>query len=318
VVVLVNRNGLEDTMRCLSSLAGCEEPVLTVVVDNASTEPEAERLISSNENVVFLPLPTNVGFGRANNAGIRRALQRPECEFVFILNNDTVVEPDTIRVLEATLDDMPDVGIAAPRIVLLEDESLLWYGGGDMNWCKGSASLSGFMGAVDAPSARTGRDVSFASGCAMLVRRSVWEALGGFDPRLFMYEEDTELCLRVRGAGWRIRYVPDSIVRHRAQGSTRRTGERFLPRLHPDNEKLPFFLLQITKNRLLTMRRHARGFDALRFWACFPVYWVRKCLVYALHGRRDAIGAVLSGIQAFNSERQLPFVNELENTSDSQ
>lgn len=311
VVVLVNYNNRADTAACIRSLAATPRPPPLVVVDNGSRETGLEAALDGYPDGRILYAGENLGFGRGNNLGIRWALARTGCEYVFILNNDAGVEADTLERLERALAAHPGAGLAAPRIVMAEAPERLWYGGGEVDWLKGSARVPGHLGPADAPRALTAREVTFASGCAMLVRRAVFRTVGGFDPRYFMYEEDLELCLRVRAAGWALRYVPEALVRHRGQGSQRRPGEAFLPIRHPHNPRLAFYLHQIVRNRLLTMDRHARGRRAVAFWLAFPPYWALHCLRYLLHRRWDAVAAVGRGVRDYLDARRRPFVDEL-------
>ena len=306
VVIVVNYNNDQDTTQCVNSLQNSQKRPVVVAVDNASTIGDIEAAVGTYPDSKLIYSPTNLGFGRGNNLGIRWALSHTDCEFIFLLNNDAMVEPDTITKLETALDDHPEAGVASPRIVMAEEPDMLWYGGGEVAWRKGSARVPGYLGPADATLALSARNVSFASGCAMLVRRSVLQEAGGFDPRFFMYEEDLELCLRVQEMGWTIRYVPEALVLHKVQGTQRKRGEGFLPLQHPHNPQLPFLMRHITKNRLLTMTAHARGRDAVRFWTFFPAFWAAKCLQFALHGRWDAVYAVAKGVVEFWSNRGKP------------
>jgi GT2 family glycosyltransferase len=311
VVVLVNYNGDEDTRRCAESLASSQPIPGLVVVDNASTSGNVEEAVAGYPGVEVLHSPRNLGIGRGNNLGIRRALSRSDCEFVFVLNNDTKLEPDTIAKLERALKDHPEAGMATPRILLMERPGILWYGGGEIDWRRGSVRVPGYLGPANVGSAFSPRDVGFASGCAMLVRRTVFDQIGGFDPRYFIYEEDVELCLRVREAGWTIRYVPEALVYHKGQASGREKEEPFQPLTSPDNPRLAFNMFQVTKNRLLNMSSHARGAAGLQFLCFFPVFLLKKCAQFALHGRWDGVRAILKGIVAFLSDVRKPRVNEL-------
>lgn len=307
----MNYNGAADVARCADSLLKVEDTPPLVVVDNASTTDGLDVAVADYPDVEVIYSSTNLGFGRGNNLGLRWALTHTDCEFALLLNNDAMVEPDTISRLEATLDAHPRAGMAAPRIVLAERPDVLWYGGGEIDWRKGSPGVPGYLGPADARPALTGKDVTFASGCAMLIRRSVLETVGGFDPRLFMYQEDLELCLRVQRSGWTIRYAPEALVLHRAQGSNRKTGEAFTPILAPENPRLPFYAMHVTKGRLLSMYVHARGTNALRFAAGFPAFFLYKCLQFVRHRRWDGIRAMLAGARQFVAAARQPFVDEL-------
>lgn len=309
---MVNYNSAPDLALCARSLMESREIPSLFVVDNASKEGGLDEAVAGYPEVVVIRSPENLGFGRGNNLGLRRALAETGCEFFFLLNNDATVEPDAIEKLEATLDAFPEAGMAAARITLSEAPDVLWYGGGHVDWRKGSPAIPGYLGPADSGLALEAKNVPFASGCAVMVRRCALEETGGFDPRLFMYQEDLELCLRTQRAGWTIRYAPDALVRHKGQGSERKdAGESFVPILSPKNPRLPFYAFHVMKGRLLTMFLHARGMNAARFLAWFPQYVAYKCLQYARHGRRDGIRAMLSGAREFAAVARQPFVDEL-------
>lgn len=310
-VVVVNYNGAEDTRECAASLLVSNSPPRLIVVDNASSESGIEEAIAGYPDAELIHSSANLGFGRGNNVGIRRALSDPDCEFVFLLNNDTTVEPDTIEKLEAVLDGRPEAGMAAPRIVLAEDSDVLWYASGGVDWRKGVAKVPGYLGPADTKDSLSAKDVVFASGCAMMIRSSVLEEVGGFDPRFFMYEEDLELCLRVREKGWTIRYAPEALVRHKCQGSIRKKGDAFVDIDSALNPSYPFYLYHRTKNRLLTTAIHARGADAARFLLFYPAVLALTCARAARRGRWDAIRAVFAGLRDFIPEIRQPFVDEL-------
>lgn len=309
-VIIVNWNNHEDTTKCIDSLKQSKTPCKIIVVDNASDKNDVERL-NQVERITLIKNAENLGFGRGNNVGIRWALINTDCKFIFLLNNDATVKEDTISKLEVAMDAHHEAGVVTPRIVLSENPNMLWYGGGEVSWGKGGAKIPGYMGPADAKIALIEREVTFASGCAMLIRRPVLEKVGGFDPRFFMYEEDLELCLRICDAGWRIVYIPDALVLHKVQGSRRKNGIEFLPILHPCNPKLPFYFYQITKNKLLTFSRHAKGIRLLQFWFFFTIYWALKCIQFLMNKRWDAIFAMAKGIREFFSIYKHPFINEL-------
>jgi len=291
-VILVNYNGAADTAECLMSLLACPEAPFVVVVDNTPDDPELEGQISFYPLLKLIRAEENLGFGRGNNLGIDWALKHVRCEFIFVLNNDTTIRPDCIQRLEAAMDDHPEAGVIASRIVLSENPDVLWYGGGEVDWKRGGGKVPGFGGSSEDGEALRSRWVTFASGCAMFFRSEVLRTVGGFDERYFMYEEDVELSFRVQEAGWRIWYESSAVVEHRVHGSTR-IGEKFVPALSPTNPNLPFYAYHITKGRLLTMLRHARGMRRWVFGCCFPAFMAIKTGQWVLHGRWDALRALV-------------------------
>ncbi|MEA1933606.1 MAG: glycosyltransferase family 2 protein [Thermodesulfobacteriota bacterium] len=315
-VVTVNYNSEKDTAVCMASLAQTDFPPLVALVDNGSKDQSIENLLPDYPWLKIIKSKTNLGFGRGNNLGIRWLLRNTNCEFIFLLNNDATVKPDTLRLLEDAMDSVNKAGMVAPRILLMENPDKLWYGGGSINWYRGTASVPGIPGPADSKTALSSRAVSFASGCAMLIRRTVLEQIGGFDPRLFMYEEDLEFCLRVNKAGRLIQYVPEAIVLHKLHGSHpyRKQKEKMIPARNPDNPDLAFFLNNMIRNRLLNMYVHARGLHALQFCVGFPIFFILDCIRYMTAHRIDAVRAMLRGIADFFKLRRLNYTNELEDS----
>lgn len=298
MVILVNYKGAKDTGACLRSLYASDVVPRVVVVDNTPNDHALDSVMANYPDVHLICAPENLGFGGGNNLGIDWALTQTDCEFIFILNNDATVEPDTITKLEATLDKHLEAGMVTPRIVFKNKPEVLWCGGGEVSWLRGAAVVPGYLGASDTPLAMQAREVSFASGCAMLIRRNLMGQLGGFDERFFMYEEDVELCLRTQELGWKIRYEPAALVRHVVQASSR--GEQgFVDRLSPLNHNLPFYTYHSVCNRLINMRLHAKGLNRLIFIVGFSLLLLKKSLHFVLHRRWDGIAAMFRGWRSY-------------------
>ena len=293
--ILVNYNNHDDTLKCLGSITEAGYGRNVIVVDNKSTVPGTDEIKKIYPDTVVIKNEENVGFGRANNIGIDWALKNTECEYIFILNNDTSINKTTIPLLQKAFAGNKKIAIAVPKIVMMDDPELLWYGGGEIDWKKCSAKVPGYLGVATGKLACTSRFVTFASGCAMLIRRKVIEDIGGFDQRFFMYLEDLELCLRIVKNGLRILYVPDAVVYHKGQGS-QRGKQKFYPIDHAKNPKLPFYVYHLTKNRLLTIRQHASGMNAMKFWSFFPFFMMIRSMQYLIHGRLEAVDAIRKGL----------------------
>jgi GT2 family glycosyltransferase len=300
-IILVNYNNHNDTIQCLSAISSAGYSKNVVVVDNNSTVIGVDDIKIQFPDTILIKNHKNIGFGRANNIGIQWALDKTECEYVFILNNDTIINKNTVPALENALKNNHSIGIAASKIVMMEDPDTLWYGGGEIDWKKCSATIPGYLKSSNSEKANTQRIVTFASGCAILIKRHVLKKLGGFDQRFFMYVEDVELCIRIVKNGFNILYVPESIVYHKGQGS-QGNKKKFYPLEHPKNPNLSFFSYHLTKNRLLTIKQHASRSEALQFWAFYPVFLIVKCLQYLFYKRIDAIKAIaIGGVEAFFS-----------------
>lgn len=223
--IILNWNRREDTAACIASLYETGYPHLSiVVVDQASTDGTVEAITAAFPRVEIVHSGGNLGFSRGVNLGIRHVLSAG-AENVLLLNNDTIAHPAMLERLTAQLG--PCTGIVAPVIFYADAPHRIWSAGGGMGPIL--FEITGNHGREeDLPSGPVDRD--FVTGCAMLVPRRLFEDVGLFDERFFMYYEDMDYCLRVRGAGYRIVLAPDAILWHRvsqSSGGANSPGERY-------------------------------------------------------------------------------------------
>ncbi|MEO0560118.1 MAG: glycosyltransferase family 2 protein [Bacteroidota bacterium] len=214
-VIIVTWNGLELLKRFLPSVLATAYPNLEIVIaDNASTDGTAEWLAANHPGVVVARHPENWLFARGNNAALASATG----ELLCFLNNDVEVPPDWLHPLVAALDD-PGVVAVQPKLRQLDDRSMFEYAG----------ASGGFLDATGVPFTRgrlfftleedqgqydDARDVFWATGTALLIRRAAFEASGGFAEAFGMHMEEIDLCWRLQRAGGRIRVEPASTVYH--------------------------------------------------------------------------------------------------------
>jgi GT2 family glycosyltransferase len=231
------RSHLLDTLRELFAQAG--EPIEAVVVDNASRDGSAEAVQKDFPQVALISMDENVGFGRANNAG----LDRCRGEFILLLNPDVLVQPGCVRGLADFMSEHPDAGAAGPRIERPD-------GGLDLaarrSFPSPSTAFYRFSGLsrLFPRSPRFNRynlgnrpadelqEIDSGSAACLMVRRSAIDKVGFFDPDYFMYGEDLDLCFRLKAAGWKIFYVPSARALHLKGSSTRQATGRMLFEFH--------------------------------------------------------------------------------------
>jgi len=312
-VILVNYNNTEDTAECIRSI---NESVgikpFIIIVDNASKDKtKVLQLKRKFSNVHIIMNQENVGFGRANNVGIRWALNNIDFNYLLLLNNDTVVKNDSITILKSTMNLNLNYGIVTPKIVFLDKPQICWYGGGKIDWKFGRGVAQGLFKSADSQIASLPRNVSFASGCAMFIKRNVFESIGGFDSRYFMYNEDVEFCIRTKENGYIIRYEPNALVYHKVQGSMREKNAGFISGWSPKNPNLCFYLETGVHNILLNMNTHAHGYNKLLFYSFFPILITKKIITFLFYGKLNAIISIYSAIKKYKKSKAQGFVNEL-------
>ncbi len=209
-VVIVSFNARSDLERCLESLRAAPPQASheVLVVDNNSTDRSAESA-RRVPGVRVIQQATNVGFARANNAGIRASTGTA----LLLLNSDTIVPPGAIDRLLAALDAEPDVAIVGPRLVDGSGHAELSFGRmiGPLNeWRQKRAARRANVESLT----RQRRYPDWVSGACLLVRRSDAEAVGLLDERYFMYAEDVDFCAAVRARGRRVLFMPDVEIVH--------------------------------------------------------------------------------------------------------
>ncbi len=208
-IIIVNYNGARWLPRCLAAVSaqdGVDSPEI-ILVDNASSDGSVALVRGQFPQVRVVALEDNVGFAAANNRGVRAA--HGEC--LAFLNNDTEPGRNWLAALRRGLEQHPWAAMAASRIVLMDDPERLDSAGDGLTRA-GGAFKHGHGQPVSA--ALEPREVFGVCGAACLVRREVFEAVGGFDEGFFLVHEDVDFSYRAQLLGYRCVYVPDAVVKH--------------------------------------------------------------------------------------------------------
>ncbi|MGC9358694.1 MAG: glycosyltransferase family 2 protein [Anaerolineae bacterium] len=220
VTIVLNWNRREDTLECLRSLEHLTYPKYgVIVVDNGSTDGSVEAVQEAFPSVQLLTNAENLGFAGGNNVGIRHALDG-EADYVFLLNNDTVVDAALLDEVVATAETDPQIGLVGPKIYYYDQPDRLWYAGAREQWLRRIPATVG-LDELDQGRYDQVRETAFIYGTAMLIRRQVLEDIGLFDERFFAYHEDADFCMRARQAGYRCVYNPRGVIWHKVSAATR-------------------------------------------------------------------------------------------------
>lgn len=237
-VVIVNFNGGKDTVECITSLKKLhtkEFETKILIVDNNSHDDSVVRIRKEFPDVSIVENKANLGFTGGVNIGIANALQHG-ADYILLLNNDTLVDKDMLVQLMLQAEENPQNGIISPKIYFAKGSEyhkdrytekdygkVIWYAGGKMDW----QNIIGYhvgVDEVDKGQYDTVKSIDFASGCCMLIKKSVFEVVGVFDQRYFLYYEDSDFSERAKRKKFKILYVPKAIMWHKNAGSAGGSG----------------------------------------------------------------------------------------------
>lgn len=243
IIIVLNWNGLADTLECLESLARLDYPDYeVVVVDNGSTDGSVKTIRAHFPAVGILENGENLGYAEGNNVGIRFALSRG-AEYIFVLNNDTLVDSQALSGLVDVAIAHPEAGFLGPKVYHRESPQVIQSAGGMFN--KYWESCYRGMDEIEQGQFEELMGVDFVCGCAVLVSRRVIEQIGLLDPRFFLYREDIDWCYRATRAGFRVLYVPSAKVWHRSP--------------HIREAELPRTTYYMARNALLFLAKNGLG-----------------------------------------------------------
>jgi GT2 family glycosyltransferase len=211
-VVVLNHNGGEHVLRCLTALAATQWPadaLEVVVVDNASTDGSVEKIAGGHPEVRLVPAGGNLGFP-GNNLALR---DLASVDYVALINNDAFVEPGWLEPLVAAIEADGRVGAASSLLLFEGRVPDTVNNAGNEVLTSGYGRDRGF-GSTDVAAFSHPVDLFAWCGAAVLLRPAYLADVGLFDERFFLYYEDTDLSWRGQLRGWRYRFVPESRARH--------------------------------------------------------------------------------------------------------
>ncbi len=217
-ISVLNWNGLHDTIECLDSLNKLDYPnCKLVVVDNGSTDGSTDIISKNYPKVHLIQNKENLGFAKGNNVGIRHALEN-NADYVWLLNNDTVVEQDTLLNMVTEAEKDPLTGIIGSKIYYFNSTKKILFAGAMINWSRAISNHIG-LNETDVGQYDYVKEIDRVSGCSMLVKREVCNSVGLLDENFFLYVEEVDWCVRARKVGFKCLFVPSSVVYHKASAS---------------------------------------------------------------------------------------------------
>lgn len=233
-IVVVNWNNYEDTKECLISLSKIKySDYKIVVVDNNSGDGSGERIREEFPGCHYIQNKENFGFSEGNNVGIRLAIEK-NADYIWILNNDVIVDPDSLERLVDSVGKIEKAGILGPKIYYYPEVKKIFSAGAEIiPWSGKSVSIG--QNEIDDGRYNEIKEVGYISGCSLFVSVNMLKEIGLLDKRYFMYYEEADLAIRARRKGWRIIYVPTSRVWHKHASTVKkysRLSEYYITRNH--------------------------------------------------------------------------------------
>lgn len=253
-IILLNWNGQADTRACLRSLADLTYPHHhIIVVDNGSSDDAVPALTRDFPHITVLANGANLGFAAGNNVGIEHALARG-AEYLLLLNNDTVVDPQLLDAFVAAHAANPHAGSLAAKIYYFSDPQRLWYAGA--RWKPDEADFGHVGGGEldDGQSWETAGETAYACGCALFTRAERVRQVGLLHADYFAIFEEADWCYRAQRLGHPAVFVPQAKVWHKVSAS------------FDGGWQQPHYQYYYWRNRLLWIERNLPRREAWRLF----------------------------------------------------
>ena len=284
VIVLVNYNNNEDTIDCVKSIQNIVDVDLPyiIIADNDSKIKTIETDLSFYPHLHVIYNQVNVGFGRANNLGIKWAQENLDFEFILLLNNDTIIEPNTISELITPFAIDNSIGITTAKTFYEGNRDIIWYGGGEIDYKRGWPKIYDLNSEASNEGANKSRYVTFVSGCTMMFTKSSISILKGFDNGFFMYCEDLELCIRALKTNFKLFYNSNAVVFHKVNASMKIKTK--ISGLNKANPNLNFQFYHKKINQYKTMKMHLSMVDFFKFNIHFWSKYIFQTVMFMFKG----------------------------------
>ncbi|HJV36720.1 glycosyltransferase family 2 protein [Geomonas sp.] len=292
-IIILNWNGWQDTVECVRS---CQRlnygNFRLLVVDNASSDRSEAILREEFPDLEFLQAGANLGYAGGNNAGIRRAMAKG-ADYVWLLNNDTVVDPNALSEMVPVAEADTSVGMIGPKILLHSQPDHLNCIGSTIDLRTGQPRLLA-LGEKDDGRFDEIAEMDTLSGCSLLVRSALVERVGLLDDRFFLFYEETDWILRAKKAGFKMLYVPKARIWHKVSASV-------------GGHQSPLMLYYMIRNNALLMRKNVGRGSYLLFLVIFLLLVIPKKLINVLllnsERRIQKARAILTGLCHFFAGR---------------
>jgi len=263
-IIILNWNGLEDTIECLESLKKITYSNYEVIVmDNGSEGNDVQVLKERfGDYIHIIRNDKNYGFAGGANIGMRYVLNNSAADYVLLLNNDTVVDPEFLTEMVKVAEADPAIGIVGAKIYYYDNPNRLQFVWGKIDLWRGELIpiLKVVIEKIRSVELDKGqydhtKEADWVTGCCFLIKEQVLKSIGLLDEGYFCYGEDLDYCLRAKRAGYKIVYVLKAKVWHKGGQSSKKVSgfSRYLGE----------------RNRFRFMRKHATKWQ----YRCFLIYF---------------------------------------------
>ena len=279
-IIILNWNGLEDTIECLESLKKSAYPNYNViVVDNASAGDDVKILRERFEGYIhIIQNDKNYGYTGGNNIGIRHILASSQPDYLLILNPDTVVNPDFLSRMTEIVQKDALIGIVGPKVYYYDFPDRIQSAGLKVNMWTGQTSHIGVK-QIDNGQYDQRREVDCLMGCCLLIKNNVIKNIGMLDESYFCYWDETDYCARAREAGYKLIYVPEARIWHKASIKMKAWHDNPVTR---KASSLMYYYM--ARNNFKFMRKHASKTQycsfVLYFFGWHLWFTTAMCLLY--------------------------------------
>ena len=219
-VIVLNYRNPDETIECVDSVLKSETTCFllsVLIVDNSEDSESCRRLQKHYPKLAVIHNSENLGYAGGNNVGIRLALEQG-ADYVFVLNNDCVIESNTLGLLLRGEAQFPDSGVLSPLVCRYHERSVIDACGTSMDWFRLRPREVHYWDRND-PNLPSVLEAEIIPGAAIMLSKEVLARLGLFDPDFFLIHEDADLCLRARALGYKNRVLTGAVAYHKVSGT---------------------------------------------------------------------------------------------------
>ena len=288
-IILLNWNSYEHTFNCIKSLNNFESGRFDIiVVDNGSEDGSLQKLQHEFDDVIFLANDRNMGFAGGNNRGFDYAIEK-KYEYVMMLNNDVFVDHHFLFHLLNYMGLHSEVGAIQPKIFFNNDRTKVWNGGSRYASFFGWTYSRNYM-RKEGRMQKTLHEVDWITGCALLTRTSILKEVGLLNEKFFIYYEDVDLSFRIKKAGYKLIFHPDSVIYHIA-GMSNKSKKK-----GPEGYANSIVHYLNFRNHLWLLRTWTRWYEWPTTLITYLAYSFAVMAYFALRFRWKKLAAVVRGI----------------------